>query len=337
MLQDQKHESLGVGLYHFSSVGHAMNLQELVHRVSFEEIWPVLMHISRWAADDMLYYRIGYDLAQVMEGKPSDKPIVISREEDPHNGSYISAYGCEGNWMEYNLLREIQFDNELQPSEAEIVAVILGNTSYLTPRTVTYRKLLPNKYADKLDEMDKRDNLFYSHLSPHKYKTAVCRDSESVIEASCRNILRRNRAKKMRYCRRELLREKYERLSNVQECINDIVGAHCGVAERDLQYLFDTKEIMSQDLYSARRTENERVEYLLDMLQRYGDERYKRCDNMIFIFTTDSTSPLTDHERSLAEAFLDILAPLKRALVLNERIDGFGPYINLQITCSYSR
>ena len=70
----------------------------------------------------------------------------------------------------------------------------------------------------------------------------------------------------MRCHRRELLREKYERLSEVQECINDIVGAHCGVAERELQYLLEAKEIMSQNIYSARCAENERVDYLLDML-----------------------------------------------------------------------
>ena len=56
---------------------------------------------------------------------------------------------------------------------------------------------------------------------------------------------------------------------------------------------------------------------------------YKRCDSMVFIFTTDSTLPLTDHERRLAEEFFDRLMPLKRMSVLNERIDGFGSYINL--------
>ena len=55
------------------------------------------------------------------------------------------------------------------------------------------------------------------------------------------------------------------------------------------------------------------------------------------IFTTDSTLPLTDHERRLAEDFLDRLAPLRRVYVLNERIEGFGPYINLHITGRYSR
>ena len=315
-----------------------MNLQELVHRVSFEEIWPVLRQMSGWADDDMLYYRIGYDLAQVMEGRPSDKPIVISREENPHKGSYISAYDCEGNWLEHNLLREIRLDNGLQLSEAEIVAVILENTSYLTPRTAPYRKLLPNKYDNKLYEMDRRDILFCLHLSPHKYETAVSRgDRKSIIEASYRNFLRQNRAKRMRRHRRELLREKYERLGEVQECINDIVGAHCGVAERELQYLLEAKEIMSHNICSARCAENERVEYLLDMLQRYGSEKYKRCDSMIFLFTSDVASPLTDHERRLAEEFLDRLAPLKRASVLNEQIAGFGPYLNLHITGSYAR
>ena len=313
-----------------------MNLQELVHRVSFEEVSSALKQISEWDADEMIYYRIGYDLAQVMEGKPSDTPIVISRDDDSHNGVYINADDCEGNWLEHNLLREIRFDGGLQLSEAEIVAVILANTSYLTPRTAPWRKLLPNKYADKLDEMTERDILFYSHLSPHKYRTAVSRDSERVIEAYCRNILRRNRAKRMRCHRRELLREKYERLSNVQQCINDIVDAHCGVAERELQYLFDAKEIMSHNIDSARCAESERVEYLLDMLQRYGGGMYKRCDSFVFLFTTDSTLSLTDHERSLVDGFLDSLAPLKRASVLNERIDGFGSYIHLHITGSYA-
>ena len=271
-----------------------------------------------------------------MEGKPSDKPIVISQDEDKHYKTYISAYWCEGRWLEQTLLPEIRLDGGLQLSEAEIVAVILDNTSHLIPRTAPYRELLPNKYEDKLYEMDRRDDLFYSHLSRHKYIAAVRRGSKAVIEATCRTLLRRNRAKRVRYHRRELLREKYERLSNAQECINDIVGAHCGVAERELQYLFDAKEIMAHNIYSARCAENERVEYLLDMLQRYGDERYKRCDSMIFILTTDSTSPLTDHERRLAEKFLDRLTPLMRASVLNERIDGFGPYINLHITGSYN-
>ena len=315
-----------------------MNLQELVHRVSFEEVWPILTQLSEWAADEMMYYRIGYDLAQVMEGKPSDIPIVISLEEDPHNGAcYINGSDCEGNWLEHNLLREIRLDGALQLSEAGIVAVILKNTSYLTPRRAPWQKLLPNRYADKLDEMTRRDKLFYSHLSWRKYRMAVRRDRESVIEASRRNFLRCNRAKRMRCHRRELLREKYERLRNTQECINHLVGAHCGVAERELQYLFDAKEIMTHDICSARCAENERVEYLLDLLQHYGDGMYKRCDSLVFLFTTDSTLPLTDHERSLAEGFLDRQAALKRASVLNERIDGFGPYIELHITGSFVR
>ena len=315
-----------------------MNLQELVHRVSFEEVWPILTQLSEWAADEMIYYRIGYDLAQVVEGEPSDIPIVISREEDPHNGTcYIDGSDCEGHWLEQNLLREIRLDGALQLSEAEIVAVILINTSYLAPRRDPWHKPLPNQYQDKLEEMTQQDIRFYSHLSPHKYRMAVRRDSESVIEALRRNFLRCNRAKRMRCHRRELLREKYERLRNTQECINHLVRVHCGVSEQEWQYLFDAKEIMIHDIDSARCAENERVEYLLDILQRHGDEMYKHCDSIVFLFTTDASLPLTDYERSLAEGFLDRLAPWKRALVLNERIDGFGPYINLHITGSCAR
>lgn len=86
---------------------------------------------------------------------------------------------------------------------------------------------------------------------------------------------------------------------------------------------------MSQNIQSARCAENERVEDLLDMLQHYGNNMYKRCDGKVFLFITDATLPLTDHECSLVDVFLYRLTPLKRASVMEVRIDGFGPYINL--------
>ena len=276
-----------------------MNLQELVRRVRFEEVWPILKRISRWADDGPLYFRIGYDLARVIEGEPSDKPIVIAREED-RDGTWVSASSCEGNWLEHNLLREIRLEGGLQLSEAEIVAHILNDTSYLCPCRGPYRNLLPNRFTDKLDELDARDQ-------------------------------------RMRDSRRERLREKYERLREVQDRINEIVSAHCGVSEQDLHYLFDAKEIMTDDLCSARCAENERVEYLFDLLRRDGRAAYGRCDSMVLVFTTDLCSPLTDSERRSAEEFLDKLAPLQRVMILNEQIQGFGPYIDMQITGSYAR
>jgi len=139
-----------------------MTLHELIHKVEFDSIVPFLKATDPANAPGNLYaFKEAFDeLRRMKPGNADGKQIVITTEVDTDNEGneierYLHASGCEGDFWEASLAKEIVFGTAV--GEEKALAQILWHMTFwgFSTQTDPLESLPENEYERKVKEFER--------------------------------------------------------------------------------------------------------------------------------------------------------------------------------------
>lgn len=274
-----------------------MKLSELIRHFSFNAIIPELVAQDPKSTTQLAWYKEAYDT--LLETKPADEgwDIEVIRDED-----YVHARHCEGQPWDGCLASEVVIKDNI--SEISAVARILWGMTFYgyteEERKTAFDDEPRNIYERKAEALRNRQfrNYAYGLAGPFelKHRSLTMEDWEIFH----RRKAKRNRAKRMRDARQERSIAGLERSGKVQVAINRFPIS----APEDLEYLFNTHQILELNFASHVPQVGERAAYLAELLTRYytGDlTPYSRCE---VLMTTSPEHPVSADELSTIKAAL---------------------------------
>ena len=274
-----------------------MKLSELIRHFSFNAIIPELVAQDPKSATQLAWYKEAYDT--LLETKPADEgwDIEVIRDKD-----YVHARHCEGQPWDGCLASEVVIKDDI--SEISAVARILWGMTFYgyteEERKTAFDDKPRNVYERKAEALRNRHFRNYAYGLAGSFELKHRSLTMEDWEIFHRRKGKRNRAKRMRDARQERSIARLERSGKVQVAINRFPIS----ASEDLEYLFNTHQILELNFASHVPQVGERATYLAELLTRYytGDlTPYSRCE---VLMTTSQEHPVSADELSTIKAAL---------------------------------
>ena len=283
-----------------------MKLSELIRHFSFDAIIPELVAQDPKSATQLAWYKEAYDTLR--ETKPADEgwEIEVIRCRDEHDdGSsqeYVHARHCEGQPWEGCLASEVIIKDHI-PEISAVARILWGMTFYgytKEERENVFNDEPQNVYERKAEALRNRQFRNYAYGLAGSFELKHRSLTMEAWEIFHRRKAKRNRAKRMRDARQERSIARLERSGKVQVAINRFPIS----SSEDLEYLFNTHQILELNFASHVPQVGERATYLAELLTRYytGDfTPYSRCE---VLMTTSQEHPVSADELSTIKAAL---------------------------------
>lgn len=218
-----------------------MTLYELIHKVEFDSIVPFLKATDPANAPGNLYaFKEAFDeLRRMATGNAEGKQIVITTEVDTDDDGkeierYLHASGCEGDFWEASLAKEIVFGTAVEEEKA--LAQILWHMTFFgfSTQADPLESLPENEYERKVKEFER--------------KGKIQRLIDRIMYASPGYAL----------CP-----------ENRQDGILTLNPAAEQVAPKRFLYLFDSAEISTSEFYSRTVLKGGRAAYISNNIADY--------------------------------------------------------------------
>lgn len=291
-----------------------MILSELLLKVSFDELIPTLKGV--YDVKDIYSYREAFDELMLNEAAgQTDGVIELSRDEDDEN--WIHVTGCHDCWSEV-LASRIQIDDRLSFSDAELAARILWKMTFWEfseDGIQSYWETADNKYIGKWFEVHSRQKVMYARGRKEKrecFREAISRDTYWRI---LQREKRRNRAKRMRDARMDRAMARLDRMSNVEECIKDLLRICPELGRGELEYLFDTK-IVHETRFRQHKGDGKYSPATLQTLIRdYSEVPEDEYDSIVLVLYSDSRENVSEETVSAIRDIFITGRTLKRAVL----------------------
>ena len=323
-----------------------MTIQELFRKVDFDSLVPILDKITSHDTPltQAAYFRMAYDEMLLMTPGSEDggfEPFRPERREDGRlNGS--SGYELEGDFWQYSLGREIVLSEGPAVSDEELAAWLLWSMTFYG-YSKNYREMQGDPdtlwLIQKQLDLHRRHTAAYGRISRKMLRSLDITGDEyfAAEQRAAKNCLRRNRAKRMRDHRQDILMKKYERQEKVAGTISRILEHADDFEPETFRYLYDTKWISDNCYHSETADEAGRVDYLINLVQKYGGVDYSEFDSIVIIATADIEHALSDEDLKKLGAFAEQLGTFKREELHYCTIRDFGTAAELLIVASRDR
>jgi len=307
-----------------------MIVKELLEKVNFDSLVPILdkLMAHRTPLSQAAYFRMAYDEMLQMEPSTDVNPLEVRRGEDGHlNGS--SGHDLEGDFWENSLGREIRLSDGPEISDEELAAHLLWSmTFYCFSEKYRDRNYpeISDAFDDKILNIYQKRLAAYAHIPLKQAKKMNVDDDEYFVveEQQLKNMTRRNRAKRMRDHRHQQAIKKYERMNKVKATIESILRCADDYTEEQFAYLYDTKLISDNCYYSYAADNSHRLDYIFDLIRKYGNNDYSSFDSLVLFVTTDKDLPLSDDELNKLTQFAKANEPWRRYECGYAVEEGFG-------------
>ncbi|MBQ3872633.1 MAG: hypothetical protein II791_02350 [Bacteroidales bacterium] len=283
-----------------------MKLSELIRHFSFDAIIPELVAQDPKSATQLAWYKEAYDTLR--ETKPADEgweiEVIRCRDEydDGSSQEYVHARHCEGQPWEGCLASEVIIKDHI-PEISAVARILWGMTFYgytKEERENVFNDEPQNVYERKAEALRNRQFRNYAYGLAGSFELKHRSLTMEDWEIFHRRKAKRNRAKRMRDARQERSIARLERSGKVQVAINRFPIS----SSEDLEYLFNTHQILELNFASHVPQVGERAAYLAELLTRYytGDlTPYSRCE---VLMTTSQEHPVSADELSTIKAAL---------------------------------
>lgn len=241
-----------------------MTLYELIHKVEFDSIVPFLKATDPANAPGNLYaFKEAFDeLRRMAPGNAEGKQIVITTEVDTDDDGkeierYLHASGCEGDFWEASLAKEIVFGTAVEEEKA--LAQILWHMTFFgfSTQADPLESLPENEYERKVKEFER--------------KGKIQRLIDRIMYASPGYAL----------CP-----------ENRQDGILTLNPAAKQVAPKRLHYLFDSAEISTSEFYSRTVLKDGRAAYISKNIADYYKADSTEYTKAIVLIETSDEQPL---------------------------------------------
>jgi len=321
-----------------------MKVFELLKKVDFDTMIPTLDRLTAPSTklSQTAYYRMAYDEMMMTQPAADADPIEIERGEDGQlNGS--SAFHLEGDFWSNSLGREIVLSDGPEISDEVLAAHILWSMTFYgfsqKHRGSSYRSSGSDEFIKKSLDIYARRMAAYGRVSLKKARKLDCLTDEysKVSDVEMKNRKRRNRAKRMRDHRHDMLIKKYDRMGKVKGTIEGLLARADDFTEEQFSYLYDTKWV-SDNCYLSQCSDNSRrIDYILELISKYSDIDYSTFDSLVLMVTIDPEYPLTDTETEKVEKFVEAAGPWKRSECGFSETKGFGEGAEMLIVASQDK
>ena len=301
-----------------------MTYSELLHQVSFDEIAP---YIRKYGSEgcSLVWYKIHYDMLRQLEPHLDDddeKTATISNAElcydweEPH----LDAYPMEGALWESCLAKELNVNEDVNATWAEIAACCLWHTSYYgftqAQRDETNERL--HYYGKNLLDSDitkiraKRAKIIVESKGFHvpsikemlkvpAFKNEIRKRIDKVRKLHYHMSHRRN----WRRIKRKVIHKQYwERVLDLCDVIKEFDIKEKSISKESIRELFDANHFETYKYESYTDEGSNRAGWFKELIEKY--EAFKRgiYHNAIFCFTISSEyEPTREEIHSMNEIF----------------------------------
>ena len=126
---------------------------------------------------------------------------------------------------------------------------------------------------------------------------------------------RRNRAKRMRDARMDRAIARLTRMSNVEECIKDLLRVCTDLKRGELEYLFDTKIIHETRFRQHKSNGRHFPATLQTLIKDYSDVLKDEYDSIVLVLYSDSLENITEETVAAIRDIFITGRTLKRAIL----------------------
>ena len=291
-----------------------MTLYELLRRVSFDELIPTLK--GEYDVKDIYSYRGAFDELMLTEAAGRTGGVIeLSRDEEDED--WIQVTGCQDCWCDV-LASEIEIEDGLNLTDAELAAHILWEITYWgfsEDETPSFMERPDNKFRRKRSEVHSRLQVMYARGREEKRECFRKTMSWDICQRIEKRRERRNRAKRMRDARMDRAIARLTRMSNVEECIKDLLRVCTDLKRGELEYLFDTKIIHETRFRQHKSNGRHFPATLQTLIKDYSDVLKDEYDSIVLVLYSDSRTNITEETVAAIRNIFITGRTLKRAIL----------------------
>ena len=291
-----------------------MTYKELLNSVSFEEIVP---YIEKYHGGKgcLALYKIHYDMLCHLTPNPEDayyKTATVSHGEQDEDWPepHLTVHPIEGQIWEGALTMDLIIEPDVTESLAEIAACCLWHTSF---------------YGFTEEQAKAKVESWNREISEEEFEKQQAKEwGKKIIEAGG-NIPSEDELMKIPSFRYKIKASKdsimqgyWNRISMIAEFVannlpsdSDIVG----ISVADLCRLFFANHYIEYDYRSYCKDENNRADYLIELIDRYEAFEYGILPNALIVLSTSKKYPLLMEEMRVAEHIAEMSKGVIRFIV----------------------
>lgn len=291
-----------------------MTYKELLDSVSFEEIVP---YIERYHGKKgcLALYKIHYDMLRHLTPNPEDsyyKNATVSHGEpdedwpEPH----LTVHHIEGQIWEGALTMELVIEPDVTESLAEVAACCLWHSSFYGFTEEQAKAKVESWGRDITDDKYKCQQAQKWVKMIKEVGGSVPTETELMSIPSFRD--------KIQASKDSIMQGYWNRISMIAEFVannlpsdSDIVG----ISVADLCRLFFANQYIEYDYRSYCKDENNRADYLIELIDRYEAFEYGILPNALIVLSTSKKYPLLMEEMRVAEHIAEMSKGVIRFIV----------------------
>ncbi len=291
-----------------------MTYKELLDSVSFEEIVPYIekYHGSKGC---LALYKIHYDMLRHLTPNPEDsyyKNATVSHGEpdedwpEPH----LTVHHIEGQIWEGALTMELVIEPDVTESLAEVAACCLWHSSF---------------YGFTEEQAKAKVESWGRDITDDKYKcqqaqkwVKMIKEVGGIVPTETELMSIPSFRDKIQASKDSIMQGYWNRISMIAEFVannlpsdSDIVG----ISVADLCRLFFANQYIEYDYRSYCKDENNRADYLIELIDRYEAFEYGILPNALIVLSTSKKYPLLMEEMKVAEHIAEMSKGVIRFIV----------------------
>ena len=291
-----------------------MTYKELLSSVSFEEIVP---YIGKYHGGKgcLALYKIHYDMLCHLTPHPEDayyKTATVrhAEEEEGWTESYLEVHPIEGQKWEGALTMELMIESDVTESLAEIAACCLWHTSF---------------YGFTEEQSKAKFESWERHISDEEYQcqqaqkwVKIVNDAGGSVPTEKELMAVPSFQNKVKATKDSMMQEYWNRIGITADFVannlpsdSDIVG----ISVADLCRLFFANHYIEYDYRSYCKDENNRADYLIELIDRYEAFEYGILPNALIVLSTSKKYPLLMEEMRVAEHIAEMSKGVIRFIV----------------------
>lgn len=291
-----------------------MTYKELLDSVSFEEIVP---YIEKYHGEKgcLALYKTHYDMLRHLTPNPEDsyyKNATVSHGEpdedwpEPH----LTVHHIEGQIWEGALTMELVIEPDMTESLAEVAACCLWHSSF---------------YGFTEEQAEAKVESWGRDITDDKYKcqqaqkwVKMIKEVGGIVPTETELMSIPSFRDKIQASKDSIMQGYWNRISMIAEFVannlpsdSDIVG----ISVADLCRLFFANQYIEYDYRSYCKDENNRADYLIELIDRYEAFEYGILPNALIVLSTSKKYPLLMEEMKVAEHIAEMSKGVIRFIV----------------------
>lgn len=291
-----------------------MTYKELLDSVSFEEIVP---YIEKYHGEKgcLALYKIHYDMLRHLTPNPEDSyynNATVSHGEpdedwpEPH----LTVHHIEGQIWAGALTMELIIEPDVTEPLAEIAACCLWHTSF---------------YGFTEEQTKAKFESWERHISDEEYQCQQAQKWVKIVNDAGGSVPTEKELmdvpsfqNKVKATKDSMMQEYWNRIGITADFVannlpsdSDIVG----ISVADLCRLFYANHYIEYDYRSYCKDENNRADYLIELIDRYEAFEYGILPNALIVLSTSKKYPLLMEEMRVAEHIAEMSKGVIRFIV----------------------